>query len=172
MENKKTKRKGPGTLDVFIILAVVVVLAGIGLRAYMTRNADVGTAVVLEDYIVSFEVLNIRDSSNARHMQVGDKFYLKDNDIMFGTLQEGNIVNDAAYFYEMPDGTIKKVLNNASGDHYKVDVEADVLAQGTVDQNGAFLLGGNTYLALNKEIPIYSKSLAITVKITGIRKAS
>ena len=72
METKHRKQKGLGALDVFIILALLAVIAGAGLRAYMNRNADIGTSAALEDYIISFEVKDIRDSSNARHMNPGD----------------------------------------------------------------------------------------------------
>ncbi len=170
METKHRKHKGLGALDVFIILAVLAAAAGIGLRAYMNRNADVGTSAVLEDYIVSFEIKDIRDSSNARHMHPGDKFYLKDTGVYFGELTEENTVSPAETFYEMPDGTIVKAANSGTGDNYRVDVQTSVVAQGTLSGDGSFLLGGNTYLGLNKELQIYSKYLAVTVKITGIVK--
>lgn len=171
METKHHKRKGLGALDVFIILALLAVIAGVGLRAYMNRNADVGTAEVLEDYVISFEVKDIRDSSNARHMHPGDKFYLKDTGAYFGALTEENTVNPAETFYEMPDGSIVKAANTGTGDNYRVDVKTSVIAQGVLSSDGSFLLGGNTYIGLNKELQIYSKYLAITVKITGISKA-
>ena len=63
------------------------------------------------------------------------------------------------------------VTNNAVGDLYRVDVEASLEAQGRVDANGAFYLGGNIFIAPNKEIMIYSKYLSITVVITDIQKA-
>ncbi len=172
METKHQKRRGPGALDIFIVLALIAVIAGVGLRAYISSNSNVGTAAVLEDYVISFEVLNIRDSSNARHMHPGDKYYLKENGAFFGTLTEENTVSPAAAYYEMPDGTIVREVNTASGDNYKVDVQTSVIAQGMISSNGSFLLGGNTYIGLNKEVQICSKYLSITVRITGIEKAN
>jgi len=171
METKQKKRKGLGALDVFIILGLLAVIAGVGLRSYMNRYADVGTAAVLEDYVISFEVKDIRDSSNARHMKPGDKFYLKDTGAYFGELTEENTVSPAETFYELDDGTIVKAANSGTGDNYRVDVRTSVKTQGLLSGDGSFLLGGNTYLGLNKELQIYSKYLAITVKITGITKA-
>ena len=172
MEKQNTKHRGLGALDIFIILALVAVIAGVGIRAYVNSSDRKGEVATQEDYVVSFQVLDIRDSSNERHMHEGDKFYLKDSGMYFGSLLETNTVTAAEAFYELPDGTIYKGVNTGSGDHYRVDVEADILAQGMLDQTGAFLLGGNTYLGMNKEIQIYSKYLSITVKITGIAKAS
>lgn len=172
MDTKKQKRRGPGALDVFIVLALIAVIAGVGLRTYISNTSQTGTAAVLEDYVISFEVLNIRDSSNARHMHPGDKYYLKDNGALFGTLTEENTVNPASAFYEMPDGTIVRASNTATGDNYKVDVQTSVIAQGLISGNGSFLLGGSTYLGLNKEVQIYSKYLSITVRITDIKKAN
>jgi len=172
MEKKKQKRRGPGALDVFIVLALIAVIAGVALRAYITNSSEIGTAAVLEDYEVSFEVLNIRDSSNARHMHPGDKYYLKENGAFFGTLTEVNTVNPASAFYEMPDGSIVRESNSATGDNYKVDVQTSVIAQGLMSGNGSFLLGGNTYLGMNKEVQIISKYLSITVRITDIEKVN
>ena len=171
METKHRIQKRLGALDVFIILALLAVSAGVGLRAYMNRNADIGASAVLEDYIISFEVKDIRDSSNARHMNPGDKFYLKDTGAYFGELTEENTVTPAETLYEMPDGSIISAPNSGTGDNYRVDVHTSVTAQGTISGDGSFLLGGNTYIGLNKELQIYSKYLAITVKITGISKS-
>ena len=51
MDTKKQKRRGPGALDVFIVLALLAVIAGVGLRAYINNTSQVGTAAVLEDYV-------------------------------------------------------------------------------------------------------------------------
>ena len=77
----------------------------------------------------------------------------------------------AETLYEMPDGSIISAPNSGTGDNYRVDVHTSVTAQGTISGDGSFLLGGNTYIGLNKELQIYSKYLAITVKITGISKS-
>ena len=115
------KKQHIGALDVVIIVIVLVCAVSVGLRVMMTRNSDLDKNVQLENYIVSFKVMDIRDSSAKNYLQKGTNFYLDDSDEFFGTLREGVTVNDAETYYEMPDGTIVLAANNASGDLYRVD---------------------------------------------------
>lgn len=172
MEKKNAKKRGLGALDVFIILALIVVAVGLGLRIFVNDSAELSTGAALEDYVVTFRVMNIKDSSAKNQMHTGDKFFLKEGGVLLGALRENRTVTDAQSFYEMPDGTIVRAANTATGDLYRVDVEASVDAQGRLNADGGFLLGGNTTIAPNQEVQIYSKYLAITVLITGIAKAS
>ncbi len=165
------KKQHIGALDVVIIVIVLVCAVSVGLRMVMTRNSDLDKNVQLDNYIVSFKVMGIRDSSAKNYLQKGTNFYLDDSDEFFGTLREGVTVNDAESYYEMPDGTIVLAANNASGDLYRVDAECSLDVTGKMDSNGYFLLGGNRYIGINKELLIYSKYLSITVMVTDITKA-
>ena len=167
----QTKKQHIGALDVFIIVAVLVCAVSVGLRMFMTQNSDLDKNVQLDNYIVSFKVMGIRDSSAKNYLQKGTNFYLADTQEFFGTLREGVTVNDAESYYEMPDGSIVLASNNASGDLYRVDAECSLDVTGKMDSNGYFLLGGNKYVGINKELTIYSKYLSITVLITDITKA-
>lgn len=167
----KTKKTRLGALDVFIIAAVLVCAVSVGLRMFMTRSSDLDKNVKLDDYIVSFKVMGIRDSSAKNYLHKGTSFYLDENDAFFGTLREGVTVNDAEAYYEMPDGSIVLASNNASGDLYRVDAECSLEVSGKTDADGRFLLNGNKYIGINKELLIYSKYLSITVLITDIAKA-
>ena len=167
----KTKKQRLGALDVFIIVAVLVCAVSVGLRMFMTRNSDLDKNVQLDNYIVSFKVMGIRDSSAKNYLKKGTSFYLDENDAFFGTLREGVTVNDAETYYDMPDGSVVLASNNASGDLYRVDAECSLDVTGKMDANGYFLLGGNKYIGVNKEMLIYSKYLSITVLVTDIAKA-
>ena len=167
----KIKKQHIGALDVFIIVAVLVCAVSVGLRMFMTRNSDLDKNVQLDNYIVSFKVMGIRDSSAKNYLRQGTNFYLDENDAFFGTLREGVATNDAETYYDMPDGTVVLAPNTATGDQYRVDAECSLDVTGKMDANGYFLLGGNKYIGINKEIMIYSKYLSITVIITDITKA-
>ncbi|MGN1346715.1 MAG: hypothetical protein ACI4V1_08010 [Eubacteriales bacterium] len=169
MNQKKKQRLG--ALDVFIIAAVLVCAVSVGLRLFMTRTSELDKNVQLDPYIVSFKVMGIRDSSANNYLIKGTNFYLEETGGFFGTLREGVTINDAKAYYEMPDGSIVLAANNSSGDLYRVDAECSLDVTGKLDANGCFLLGGNRYLGINKEVKIYSKYLAITVLITDITKA-
>ncbi len=166
--NNKEKKLRIGALDIFIILVVLVCVVSIALRYISDKQSDVGESAPLENYVVSFEILDVKDTSAQHYMEPGTNFYLEETDAILGTLREGITISDAEKYYEMPDGQVVVAQNNATGDLYRVDVEASFDVKGRVDSAGRFLLNGNTYLGLNKEIKIYSKYLAVTVIITGI----
>lgn len=172
MDTKKVKKVRIGALDIFIIVAIIVCAVAIGIRMYVNSISDVGEQVELEEYVVSFKVLDIKDSSANNYFEPGTLFYFEDNDSYFGAIREGITVNDAEKEYEMPNGEVVVAQNNATGDLYRVDVEASVTCNGRIDSDGRFLLNGNTYLGVNKEVKIYSKYLAITVIISDIEKSS
>lgn len=169
MNNKEKKRLG--ALDALIIIVLVICIVSIGLRVFSTMRSETNANVQLDNYIISFKVSNIKDSSAKNYFEAGTNFYLSDSGVLLGSLREGVIVKDAETYYETEDGKVVLITNNAVGDLYRVDVEASLEAQGRVDANGAFYLGGNIFIAPNKEIMIYSKYLSITVVITDIQKA-
>lgn len=171
MNNQKEKNKRLGALDVFIILALAACMVSVGLRFVSVRNSSVSRNVQMENYIVSFEVNDIRDSSAKKFMEKGTNFYLEDSNLLLGSLREGITISDSEKYYEMPNGEVVLAKNNSTGDLYRVDVEASLDCTGTMNEEGSFLLNGNQYIGINQELEIYSKYLAITIKITGITKA-
>lgn len=171
MNKEKSRKIRIGALDIFIILAVLVCVIAIGVRVYMNANSEVGEQVALENYVVLFKVHDIKDSSAQNYFEPGTNFYLDDTDAIFGTIREGLTISDAEKTYEMPDGQVVVAQNNATGDLYRVDVEASIDATGKIDADGRFLLNGNTFIGVNKELKIYSKYLEITVVITSVEKA-
>ena len=170
MENK-TEKKRLGTLDYFIIFALIAVIACFAVRFISTERSSVAEKVELEDYIVSFKVSGIKDSSAKNYMEPGSRFYIEETGVYLGELCEGLTINDAQKYYELDNGEIIVAQNNATGDLYRVDVEGAFLSSGLTDANGCYLLGGNTYLGVNKVLTIQSKYLKIIIEITDIRKA-
>lgn len=169
--NKKENKLKFGALDIFIILVVLVCAVSIAFRYVSNKQSDVGGSAPLENYVVSFEILDIKDTSAQHYMEPGTNFYLVESDALLGSLREGITIRDAEKYYEMPNGEIVLAQNNATGELYRVDVEGSFDVKGRVDNSGRFLLGGNTYIGINKEVKIYSKYLAVTVIITGITNA-
>ena len=168
MNNRNETKIRLGALDIFIILAAVACMIGAGIRYFTTNNAAADSSAVLGNYILSFDVYNIRNSSGQNFMEPGTNFYLNENDELFGTLREQVTIRDSERFYTTHDGEVILVSNTGTGDSYRIDVEGKMTCRGTMNENGSFLLNGNHYVALDKEIKIYSKYLVVTVKVTGI----
>jgi len=171
MNANKEKKRHFGALDVMIIILVAACLISFGYRYFSMQSSDQNQNTQLENYIVSIKISNIRNSSAQNYMEKGTNFYLKESGELFGSLREGVTIGDATTYYELSDGTVVLAKNNATGDLYRVDVEASFDVQGKTDGNGSLLLGGNRYVALNKEIEIYSKYVTYNVVVTGITKA-
>lgn len=171
MNIQKEKNKRLGALDIFIILALAACIISVGLRYISMSNSSVSKNVQFDNYIVTFEVYDIRDSSAKNFMDKGTNFYLEETGALLGTLREGITISDAEKLYDMPNGEVVRVSNSGTGDLYRVDVEASLECSGTMNEAGSFLLNGNQYIGVNEELKIYSKYLEITVKVTGITKA-
>lgn len=168
MNNRNETKKRLGALDIFIILALAACIISVGIRYFTSNTASADSSAALENYILSFDVYNIRNSSGQNFMEPGTNFYLDENDEYFGTLREQVTIRDAQRFYTTHNGDVILVSNTGTGDSYRIDVEGKMTCRGTMNENGSFLLNGNHYVALDKEIKIYSKYLVVTVKITGI----
>lgn len=170
MNNQKEKTKRLGALDIFIIFAVLACLVSVGLRFIAVQDSAVGNNVELENYILSFKVSDIRNSSAVNYMNKDTVFYLRDSGLPLGTLQENKTVSDSEKYYYLHDGEIVRMTNSSTGDLYRVDVEGTFECAGTMSADGSFLLNGNRYIALNQNLSIYSKYLAISIMVTGITK--
>ena len=75
--------------------------------------------------------------------------------------------------YVTPEGNVVYVpnLRDAGDDLCRIDVTGTFLVSGYVDDNGFFLLNGNRYLGLSKEVAVRSRELMVNVIITDIRTA-
>jgi len=168
MNNQNERKKRLGALDIFIILALVACIVSVGIR-YITSNDELlNSSSGLDNYIVSFDIYNIQNSSGQNFMEPGTNFYIEENDEPFGTLREQVTIRDAQKFYTMHDGEVVLISNTGTGDSYRIDVEGKMTCRGKMNENGSFLLNGKNYLAIDKEILLYSKYLLVTVKVTGI----
>lgn len=173
MGNQKTERKRLGALDIMIIVIVIVCLCSVAIRYFTQRSAGYGSEVgqPLESYIISFEVKDLRNSSAVNCMNAGDVFFIEDENQSIGKLREDLSIQVAEKVYESADGQLVTVRTTGEGDLYRVDVRGSFESIGRMTDDGSFLLGGNLPLAVNKEIKLYSKFLAIEVRLTDISRA-
>ena len=173
MNNQKTEKKRLGALDIMIIIVAVVCLGTVAARYFMQRSAGYGSEAgqPLESYIVSFEVLDIRNSSAVNYFTPGDVFFMEDENQPIGTLREDVSIQVSEKTYENADGQIVTARAMGEGDLYRVDVRGSFECTGRLAEDGSFLLGGNTAIAVNKEVKLYSKYVSVTGRLTDISKA-
>jgi len=165
------KKKKLNAIDYFIIAAVVLCLAGAALRmALGSDGLSLNSPVVMEDYVVSFKVENIRNSS-AAYLQPEQQFYIDATGQYFGKISDSISVTPARFTIEDAEGNPIEVFAPENGDATRVDVTGTMTVSGYMSENG-FLLDGTTALAVNKTLAIRSSYLYVTITVTDIVKAS
>ena len=169
MEKKKKIRIG--ALDVFIVLALAACVVGLGLRVFSRSEAVENSTAVMKNYTVDFEVCNIRGSS-VNYFNVGDVFFLKEGNVRLGELVSRSDMLAQKYYTDINGNTVL-VMNEATDDMTKrIDLDGRLLVSGIRDADGRFLVNGQKYLGVNKEVEIKSKYITVNVRITAIEEAA
>lgn len=169
--NAKKQKKKLNAIDWFLILAVLLCLAGAAFRLAVGRDGgSLSTAVTMEDYVVSFKISNIRNSSS-EYLQQGTEFYMDETDQYFGSILGNVSVTPARFFLEDASGNFVEAYAPENGDATRVDVTGTMQVSGYM-ADGGFLLGGTSTLAINKTVLLRSSHLSVTITITDIVKAS
>ena len=164
-----TKKK-LNAMDWFIIIAVLLCIAGAALRAFIgTDNALNGT-VTMEKHVVFFKVENIRNSST-EYLAPGAAFYIDVTGQYLGEISGNVTVTPAVYMFEDANGKYVQAYAPENGDATRVDATGTLIVDGYMSDNG-FLLNGTTSLAPGKEITIRSNFIQVKITVTEIVKAS
>ncbi len=170
-KNTTRKHRRLNAIDYFIIIAAVLCIAGAVFRfAVHKAGGSLSSPVVLEDYVVSFKIEDIRNTST-EYIVPGEEFYIESTKQFFGTVKDNVSVTPAQFFIEDENGNYIPTFAPENGDATRVDARGTFLVNGYMSESG-FLLGGSFPLAANKQLDLRSKNLSITVIITAIAKAS
>ncbi len=168
----KVKRKRLGALDICILTAVILCVAGVALRMAFQEDSVLAQNTVLDTYTVSFDIYDIRETS-ARYLYEGAEFYIEENGEYFGKLLKEAGTTPARKMYTDENGKTVEVYNNTNDDRVsRIDASGSITVSAVMDSNGYILLNGNTYIAPYKEIGIRSKELFVNIRITSIVKAN
>ena len=168
MEERKKSRKGFNILDVVLILLAVLCVVGIWQRQNIQKLFASGED--LESYVVSFEVKKLRKTT-AELLTVDKSVYFEEDGkrVALGTIAE-QIADTPALEY-LPDGkggTVVAVYPEDPHEHL-IDVSGKIACLG-IRQDGAFLLGGTTYLTVNQTLLVFTEEAELEIRITDISK--
>lgn len=170
-ENKKKLKLN--ALDIFIILAVVLCIAGVGIRYYVSYGGEIpGQSTVYETYLVNFSVSNIRETS-ADYFVPGDTFYITQTGDKLGVLTDTVSTTPSEIPIEMANGeySLAYAVDNEELGRGRIDVTGTLLVEGKMTEDG-FLVGGNTYIAPNKSLSVQSTNIYVNIIVKDITKAS
>lgn len=166
---KKTKKLN--AVDIFIIVAIVCCLAGGALRVIVgSDGGSIAAPVTMEDYIVSFKISNIRNSST-EYLGTDEEFYIDSTKQYFGKITDSVSVTPAMFYVEDTEGNYVRTYAPENGDATRVDVSGTLLVSGYMSDNG-FLLGGTTAVAIGKTFALRSGYIYVTITVTDLVKAS
>lgn len=169
----KIQKRHIGVLDVCILVALVAIIAGVAARFILWDNSSMAQPKALQNYLVDFEIKDIRGTSE-KYLKTDSPFYLDETGDYLGVVYKKEVLSDPAMTeYVTPEGNVVYVpnLRDAGDDLCRIDVTGTFLVSGYVDDNGFFLLNGNRYLGLSKEVAVRSRELMVNVIITDIRTA-
>ena len=168
-ENKQTKRR-LGALDWCLIIAAVLLIVGICFRLNVFRLFTPKQTPQLEEYLVTFRVANIRSTSGDL-FEEGTVFYAESGKNVFGTVTGSVTITPAEIYTEDEDGKCVLLYYSGDGDDSRVDVSGVFRVAACISEDkGLYMLNGETYIAPNQSLTIYSDRLTVTVLITGITK--
>ena len=169
----KIQKRHIGVLDVCILVALVAIIAGVAARFILRDNSSMAQPKALQNYLVDFEIKDVRGTSE-KYLKTDSPFYLDETGDYLGVVYKKEVLSDPAMTeYVTPEGNFVYVpnLRDAGDDLCRIDVTGTFLVSGYVDDNGFFLLNGNRYLGLSKEVAVRSRELMVNVIITDIRTA-
>ena len=171
MKNEKKRRIG--SLDVFIIVAVLACAVCLFLRMN-TQSDDVKTMTDgnMKTYEVEIAVKNVRNTS-VQYFNQGEQFYL---DKKTSRMYLGEIVSaqygDAQTYYGSIEGVSVLVPNQSVDEQTKrSDMILTFEVTGLWDGKGNFLLDGTERLGVNKEVTILSKYIEVFGTILTIKES-
>lgn len=164
---KKDKRIS--ALDVFIVVLVLMCIAGVIVRIYVGSDGIMPAVdPEISEYAVSFEIKQVK-SNISGYLSSGEKLWTENGEL-FGTVNDNVTVTPAQLFVEDKDGKYMPVYSSAdAGDNSLVDIKGSAVTEGYIAEYG-FLVGGKTYIAPNYEIELHTEKATVTVVITGITK--
>ncbi len=166
----KTKKK-LNAIDYFILVAVVLCIAGAALRTFIgSEGNSLGGTITMEEYVVSFKVENIRNSST-EYFAPGEKFYLDTTGQYLGEISDAVSVTPALFVFEDVNGKYTQAYAPENGDATRIDMTGTLRVTGYMSENG-FLLDGTTALSPNKHIVMRSSFIRVEITITDIAKVS
>ena len=174
MKNSETKsvfsRIRFNLVDVALILLAILAIVGVWQRKNLQQLFDSGEA--LESYTVTFEIKKIR-STTADLLEKGTALYLEEGDtqVPLGTLAEQVSTSAATVYLQNSEGETVKAVYPQDNFEYLLDAVGVLNCRG-IEHNGAFLLEGKSFLAVNQVINAYTETADFEIRITSIQKTA
>ena len=167
-------------IDVLIIVVVIACVAGVALR-YTVLNENWNQKND-EVYYITFRADPLSYSAYSTLLassseQNDNWIYLDDGITRLGTVSVSNSGTLAGVpetlKFKLSDGS--EITASYAGDESENDVTwtltGKIRCNGSVSQDGGFLLNGKRYIGVNEKLSVYSKYCDFDLTITGIARS-
>lgn len=173
MEAQKKAKRSTAKFNVidFMIILIVLLCVFSLLARYTTILENIGVSDHLEEYEISFVVTDLRYTTPS-FFRIDDEIYLQDAaHTRLGTLlSRENGSTDAltitlsSRYVQAQEGFISAYYT----ENTLVDISGRILCEGTMGDNGYFLLGGDMYLAEGQKLSVCTDLVNFELLVTGI----
>ena len=127
--SKKEEARRFSTLDVFVVLLLVLCIAGLVIRLTVGRDGVLPKEAPKQaEYAVSFRIEGQR-SSVGEEVSSGAILYTEDGAV-FGTVASQDSTTPAEIFVVDKDGTVVSEYSKTEGDSSRWDIEGTVAIEG------------------------------------------
>lgn len=169
VNNGKDRRVG--VLDVFVIILILLCVAGLIVRIAVGRDGVLPEgAPESGEWALSFEISSVR-AGVGDGFSVGEVMYTENGEV-FGTVSGQVSVTPAKIYSEDEEG--RYILSYASsdgGDNSMVDIKGTLTSEGYAVDYG-FLVGGKIFASPGSELTLHTEKATCSVKILDIVKIS
>ena len=176
-KDKKQKNDSPekvrkfprfGVLDAVIILLIIAI--GVGLVFRYNVFQTITQFQDLKEYTVTFSVKNIEDTT-PNYVRENDTVYFKDSGDSFGKITtisdvDNTILKPTPAEQSFLDNGTLIVVNYPSGT--RIDVEGRLICEGSIADDGSFLLNGSNYIAPGQSYVVCTEKVTLQINILSI----
>ena len=183
MKDKKAKKQkkikqGPRfkVLDAVIILLVITSALGIYFRYNLFDTLK--NQRNMQEYVVSFSVENIRNSTTS-YLNIDDAVYYANDGEKLGTLRGDSaeslnavqVYPATEYFIDANGNTVEESYPKSDSPTARVDIEGKILCTGSYSEASGFLVNGSRYLAPGQTIEVQTETVSFVMTVKEITLA-
>ena len=162
-QSEKRSARKFNVIDLFIIILVLLCVLGIVFRSQISEW--IGVEKNVEEYKLSFEVSEIRYTSD-KYFQAGSKVYIDSGNALLGTIDGNCTILPSEVYVEGPDGVPVKV--NCPKDTY-IDISGVIKCLG-IEKDGGFYLSGTYAIAPGSQLKVHTEMINFIITVTEISK--
>ena len=159
---------------IYALIILLVILAVLGVYFRYSIIDFLSTDKNNGEYVVTFSIDNVRYTTPANYIDIGDRFCWANGGKLLGTLMSEadsgmalNITPASEYFVD-DAGQIHEVFypNNES----RVNARGRLLCYGSYSEDGGFYVDGTDYIAPGQTIAVHTERVSVSIRIISIEQ--